>query len=198
MLFFFSKTIFKEEIEVPTPEEIKLLFELSYGTEMYLPIRLAAMCGLRRSELCALQWSDVDFKNKTLSINQALVPDRNENYVLKSTKSRAGMRKVRIPEPVLADLKKYRGIGPVVTLKPGQISRKFYEIRKKHFKRRIRLHDLRHYYASIMLLLGIPDKYAMKFIGHSTPDMLKRTYQHIFKNEEAQFLDRIDDYFSTK
>lgn len=190
--------VFKNEIDVPTKEEVEMLLELSKGTELYLPIQFAAMCGLRRSEICALEWSDIDFKNRMIFVNKAMVPDINNNYVLKSTKSNAGIRYVKIPLPLFNELKKYRGIGRIINLNPGQVSLRFHRLIRKKTNKKIRFHDLRHYYASIMLCLNIPDKYAMKFIGHSTPEMLKRTYQHIFKDEENKFLDVIDNYFSAK
>lgn len=190
--------IFKNEIDVPTKKEVEKLFELSKGTDLYLPIQFAAMCGLRRSEICALEWSDIDFKNRMIFVNKAMVPDISDNYILKSTKSNAGTRYVKIPLPLFNELKKYRGIGKIISLNPEQVSRLFYWLIRKNFTKKIRFHDLRHYYASIMLCLNIPDKYAMKFIGHSTPEMLKRTYQHIFKDEENKFLDVIDSYFSAK
>ena len=68
---------------------------------------------------------------------------------------------------------------------PNQLTDNFCAAREKlGFK--FRLHDLRHYYASVMLRLNTPDKYAMKRMGHSTPTMLKRVYQHLMEEKERE------------
>lgn len=56
---------------------------------------------------------------------------------------------------------------------------------------------LRHLNASVMLLLGIPDKYAMERGGWSTPSVLKSVYQHTFSDERKLVDKRIDDYFNS-
>ena len=61
----------------------------------------------------------------------------------------------------------------------------------------IHFHDLRHLNASVMLLLGIPDKYAMERGGWSTPSVLKSVYQHTFSDERKLVDKRIDDYFNS-
>jgi integrase len=57
-------------------------------------------------------------------------------------------------------------------------------------------HDLRHMSASIMLALGIPDKYAMERGGWSTPSVMKSVYQHTFSAERQAVDDKIDNYFN--
>ena len=58
-------------------------------------------------------------------------------------------------------------------------------------------HDLRHLNASVMLMLGIPDKYAMERGGWSTPNVMKNVYQHTFSEERKLVDERIDDYFNS-
>ena len=57
-------------------------------------------------------------------------------------------------------------------------------------------HDLRHLSASVMLMLNIPDKYAMERGGWSTNSTLKSVYQHTFSEERKQVDKKIDDYFN--
>ena len=59
-----------------------------------------------------------------------------------------------------------------------------------------RFHDLRHYNASVMLALGVPDKYAMQRMGHSTPNMLKTVYQHIMEKAQNEQDKKVNDYMS--
>lgn len=56
-----------------------------------------------------------------------------------------------------------------------------------------RFHDLRHVNASVMMEAKIPDKYSTKRMGHSTPNMLKTTYQHIFREDERLYDDVIEE-----
>ena len=58
------------------------------------------------------------------------------------------------------------------------------------------IHSLRHANASAMLKLNIPDKYAMERMGHSTPNMLKQVYQHIFRDEQTKVANKMNDYFN--
>lgn len=56
-------------------------------------------------------------------------------------------------------------------------------------------HDLRHLSASVMLMLGVPEKYAMERGGWKTPHVMKAVYQHTFSSERERVDARINDYF---
>lgn len=60
---------------------------------------------------------------------------------------------------------------------------------------RYRFHDLRHYQASVMLALGVPDKYAMQRMGHASINMLKNVCQHTMASKEKEVSYQIDDFF---
>lgn len=185
----------KKEVEIPTIQSIQKLFKFVENTEMEIPIKLAAMAGLRRSEICALQWKDIDFKKRTISIERALVMDEFGSFVVKTTKSFCGTRKIPIAPPLYDLLFKNRGLGNVTNLKPQQISLRFYRLQTHVSESHMRFHDLRHFFASVALLVGMPDKYAMKIVGHSTVEMLKK-YQHTFNEEELFFYNKICNFFS--
>lgn len=187
----------KKEVVIPTSERVQELFGQVENSEIEIPIKLAAMCGLRRSEICALQWADIDFKNKIISINKALVPDEIGDFVLKTTKSYSSTRIVGVPRPLFEVLQKKRGIGKIVTFSPAALTARFFKLQKNNPENRVGLHELRHYFASVMLSLGIPDKYAMKFIGHSSVAMLKH-YQHSFTSKEALFAQKINAFFENE
>lgn len=69
-------------------------------------------------------------------------------------------------------------------------------MQKKLGMKEFRFHDLRHYNASIMLALGIPDKYAMQRIGHASNTILKNVYQHTMEQKQNEFSITLDEYFS--
>lgn len=182
----------KTQIVIPTESDIKLLLKYA-DPEMQLAIKLGAFMGLRRSEICAITYDDVNFKTNKIFINKALVINEKKEYVVKGTKTTSGTRLLDIPDTVLDTLK---SVSLPLSLKPSQISDRFIDISKKS-EVKCRFHDLRHFYASVMLLLGVPDKYAMERMGHATTNMLKTVYQHTFEEKQAEITNRLNDFFNT-
>ena len=186
----------KPEISIPTTEELMALIDAAEG-DMKMAIKLSAFMGLRRSELCAITWEDIDLKNKKLKINKAKVMDSKGQYVIKGTKTTNSTRTLDIPQVVLADLQVIENkTGELLSIVPNRMFKRYETIVKKAGIKHCRFHDLRHYYASIMLALGVPDKYAMERMGHSTNNMLKTVYQHTFETKQAEITDRLNGFFS--
>ena len=79
---------------------------------------------------------------------------------------------------------------------PDTISKEFIDIRNA-LGLKCRFHDLRHYNASIMLALNVPDKYAMKRMGYSTPATLKKVYQHTMQDKEKEVTSTINSQMSS-
>lgn len=188
---------YKTDIYIPTTEEVQLLIKETIGTPLELPILLAAYMGLRRSEIVALEWSCVNFKNKKLTIRQATVMGMNNEEVTKKPKSFAGQRTIDIPKPVMDALQQHRNDAPihVVPLTGAAIFNRFRKLQKKLGMTEFRFHDLRHYNASVMLALGIPDKYAMERIGHASNAILKNVYQHTMQEKQSEFSVTLDNFF---
>ena len=174
----------KKEPYIPTEEEVAALIASVSGTEYEIPFKLAAYCGLRRSEICALAFDDT--KNGYVVVNKALVSDRSGGFSLKKPKTYAGYRKIKLPQNV-----KIKGEGsmPITALTPHALSQKCRRLSGGKFS----IHDLRHFYASMLLRLGVPNKYAAAQMGHSGEEMLKRVYQHIFPDAAAEFDTLISD-----
>lgn len=185
------------DINIPENETIKKIMEYVRSTDMEIPILLAACGGLRRSEIAALTYDDFDFNKNTVTINKAVVQNDDGNWCLKNTKTTSSKRTVELPTEVIkkiADRKNNNQI--LIPIKPNVISSRFkkilHDLNIPHF----RFHDLRHYNASVMLALGIPDKYAMARMGHSTPNMLKKVYQHLMTEKEKEVNENINNFFN--
>lgn len=167
----------KYDYHLPTQDEITALLSYTEGKELHTAILLAACLGLRRGEICALKWTDFDWKNKTVKINKATVQSE-EGWATKNPKSYAGYRILSLSDGLIAELKKVKSKGPVISASPAQLSNRFVRavnaLKLEHF----RFHDLRHFNASLMMSEGIPDKYAIERMGHSTAAILKSVYQH--------------------
>ena len=188
----------KKEIQVPTHEQVKSLIDKSKDTYLEPVVLLAAYAGLRRSELCALNQEDFsppNTPNPTVYVNKALVRNSNHEWVLKTTKTYSSTRTVPIPKAIFNRLlETLPSDGQIITHTPDSITRSFSDL-VKSLNLKMRLHDLRHYYASVMLSLNIPDKYAISLMGHSTDNMLKAVYQHQMADKRAEVINDLTSFF---
>lgn len=184
----------KSLIIVPEDQEVEaLLAFFKDDPETQTALMIAAIVGMRRGEICALEWEDVHdgriFVTKALSLN-----DQYE-YEVKAPKTYDGFRVVLIPKQlekkILSLKKKDREDERIFHFTPNALTDRFITARKK-LGFQWRLHDLRHYNASVMLSIGVPDKYAMQRMGHSTTNMLKTVYQHTFSNREIEVSDMVN------
>lgn len=188
----------KKEIVIPSQEKLLVLLDEVAGTRLEIPVLLGACAGLRRSEIAALNLNkDVDYKNNKITINKAMVNDSHGNWVIKSPKAYASYRTIDIPEWVVQKLDAARKDPEYQMMHPSHISTAFIKKVKKLDLGDISFHNLRHYYASLMLSLNVPDKYAMQRMGHSTPNMLKTVYQHLIDEKNNEVTDTINSFFDT-
>ncbi len=187
----------KSHITIPSHGDVQKLVDAIRGTEMETVLMLASALGLRRSEICALTWDDIDMAACTISISKAMVLADDRTWSVKSPKTTASHRTVTIPDALHKHL---RGLqqtpGPIIGINPDAITKRFIRLRNKH-KVNCRFHDLRHYYASLMLALGIPDKYAMQRMGHETDNMLKTVYQHLMDDKDQEVDRSINEKLNT-
>lgn len=178
----------KKELYIPTREEVDALVRFVQNTEWEVPVLLAAYCGLRRGEIAALTWDDIDFEHDIIHINKALGVTDDNTYHIKQPKSYAGYRDADMPnivKIVLLRLSKERK--PLIAISINTISNKFPGVLQRANLHPYRFHDLRHYFASRLLALGVPDLYVIRIIGHSTTSMLKEHYQHILSDEDRKY-----------
>ena len=189
---------YKSDIYIPTDEEVSQLVKASIDTPLELSILLAAFMGLRRSEIIALKWDDIDFQNKKMTIDEATVLNIDNEPTTKKPKTVSGQRTIDIPASVLDALNRHRTDDniQVVPLTGAAIYKRFKRLQKQLGMNDFRFHDLRHYNASVMLALGIPDKYAMERIGHSSNAILRNVYQHTMKKKQSEFSSQLDDFFN--
>lgn len=187
----------KPEIRIPNEDEIKVILQNCVGTNMELPILLAIWMGLRASEIAGLTWSCID--GNYIHIKQAMVQDENGTNILKTTKTTSGDRYILAPNYILDLINQQPHKDDfIVHYDRRQIYRRWVRLLKKWGLPHYRFHDLRHASASVSLMLGIPDKYSMQRMGHSTDNMLKTTYQHTLRQKEDQYAGEINKYFEEK
>lgn len=180
----------------PSDADVRYLIE-SACPELQKAICLAAFGSLRRGEVSALTYRDVDRDKHTVTIHSDIVRDPDGKWIHKDhPKTDASYRTVELPEEIIDFL----GVGQlddyVVDLKnPSCITDRF-ETLKKRLEIDIRFHDLRGYCASIMAALGISDTYAQRRGGWSSTDVLKSVYQNVMSDQDKMFTNRLNQHFS--
>ncbi len=186
-------------LSIPQDAQVQtLLAESRKDPQLHAAILLSALGGLRRSEICALTPEDIDLDACTVSVNKAKVLDASRILVTKAPKSYAGTRIVHYPKDALNLVLKAHltDSETLLAITPDIITKRFYRLCRR-LNMEFRFHDLRHYTASILLALGVPDKYAMEIMGHATNATLKQIYQHTMDEKRKEVADRMTAYFSS-
>ena len=165
--------------------EMKKLIEVSKGTSLETPIMIEAYTGLRRGELLALRWTDIDFVNKSIRVERNLecikgvrteitpktdssirtisIPDELVNYLQALKKKSARKSLVKKPKTDLIIHNK-KGLA----MNPSTLSSAFGKLLKETGMKRIRFHDLIHSHATILLEeYGLSIKAISERLGHS-------------------------------
>lgn len=176
----------KSDIYVPSEAEIEHLIRSIKGTELLKAILLAAFGSLRRSEVCAMAEDDLDRDGGVIHVNKALVWAVSKEWVIKPPKSKAGYRDVTMPSFVMDALIPAEGTNRIVNLVPTTVTNQFAKALKKAGLQHFRFHDLRHYQASILHAMGVPDKYIMERGGWKTDSTLKNIYQHTMSDKRKE------------
>lgn len=180
------------DLYIPTDNEIKQLLDFVKGTEMELPILLAAFGPMRRGEICALESDDIS--GSIVHVNKNMVLNQDLEWIIKTPKSYAGDRFIDFPNFVA---KKWQGIhGRIVDLNPDVITKRFEHCLKGAGLPHFRFHDLRHYSASIQHALGVPDAYIMQRGGWSNDGVLKAVYRHALSDKAKEYSDIANNHFN--
>lgn len=185
--------------EFPMPNEI---FEAIKGTDIELPCLLAMWLSLTMSEIRGIDCSAI--RGDVLSIEKVKVYVKNEDHEKRSGKTSYRIRRHRLPEYLMnlvINTESYQEYlqtkqdGPLITFKPYSIYKRWKKIAIAHGWE-MSFHDLRAESASIMLMLGIPDKYAAER-GGWTPSspIMKTVYQQTFSEQRLLVDEKINDYF---
>ena len=208
----------KYTAEVYDEKEVQALLNAIKGTDMELPLMIDINLGLRRGELLGLKWKHIDFEKGLVSIEDNMVEVKKEvsadRLLTKSPKSASGQRVIPISSALNEYLKKahtdylLRKLkmgkdffdGDYVVCqengkpyKPNSFTDKFNNFLKKNKLKHIRLHDLRHTNATLMLTQGISPKVAQMRLGHSDYSTTMNIYSHVLKSVETEAAEKIEN-----
>jgi len=201
-------------------ERLNNTFNLFSQTKFYLPILIAGVMGLRRSEVLGLKWNAIDFEKKTLEVRHTLVKVNKDHKTIiicsDLLKTSSSYRILPIPDKLISLLKiekkeqvlnymknpkmygkEYLGYlcldknGSI--LKPDSVSNAFSRRMLKNGQK-TRFHDLRHTCASILASLGLTLKEISEWLGHSSISVTSDIYIHLFYQKKVAIAEKINEY----
>jgi integrase len=157
----------------PSDDEIQALYKAAYPT-LRLCVSLA-MCGLRRGEICALEYSDI--RDNIAHIHADMIKDKNGKWIIKPRPKTADSdRYVLLPPFVMDQIG--TGKGRIIKINPNTVTKQFDKYREK-LGCSFTFHGIRRYYASTAAVLGIPDLYVADMGGWGRgSSALKTVYQN--------------------
>ena len=148
------------------------------------------MTGLRRGEICSLQWSDFDGDTGTLKVCRTLHSQRKGEYTVGETKTNQGMRTIILPHSVTDILRRRRAdtisqwifpdpVKPEDPVNPNAAYRHMKTLLQRAGLPSIRFHDLRHTFATHALTSGVDAKTLSGILGHTNASFTLDTYTHV-------------------
>lgn len=215
----------KKEVYIPefyTDDELIELIEVIKTQKLELPLTLGIIYGLRREEILGLTWNAIDFKNKSITIRKTVgrgkydavtqflikdIPKNKSSYrtlpmfdfiadLLKKYKEKYKLNEKIFGNTYITDYKDFICLmdnGELV--KPDYVDRTFSRILKENGFRHIRLHDLRHSCATLLLRNGVPLPEIQKWLGHSNIITTQR-YSHLNQNDKSIPANMIETKFN--
>jgi integrase len=166
---------------------------------------LTAMTGMRRGEVLGLRWSDIDLEAERLAVQRSVTCTGYQVHTT-PTKTRTSRRPIDLDQRTVSVLTEWRAVqaaelggdsraGVVFTRANGQpvhphvLSQTFERVQVKAGLPRIRLHDLRHTHATLLLKAGVPLKVVSERLGHSSPAFTMAVYQHVLPGMQRDAAD---------
>jgi integrase len=186
------------------------LIEAAREMPLFMPILLGVRCGLRRGEVVALRWRNVDLERGQISV-VASAEQTDQGVREKETKSGKG-RTIVLSAAEVEELRTHRArqaegllaLGVRLTddhhvvaradgqpLQPRSLTHAFVKFARQHGFQ-IRLHDLRHSHATHMLASGVHPKIAQERLGHSSVGITLDLYSHVLPGMQAEAVSKVD------
>lgn len=215
----------KEEVQHFTDDELKILISSLEGNVYKELILIALGTGLRRGELLALTWNDVDLKKYNIKVNKSLSKvyligadgSRERKQIIQIPKTKGSIRDVSFPDNlVLAfnNLKlkqkryklkcgaSYEESDYIFTTSSGSLidvtnlSHAWENILKKANLPHKKFHALRHTFATILFQNEVPLKTVSKLLGHSSIEMTGNIYTHVIPKEKSNAVEKLKYIFN--
>jgi len=208
----------RSEVQAWDKAEVTAFLEGIKGTTYYPIFYLALYTGMRRSEILALRWQDVDLLLGQVYVSRSLHRLKGGELVFRSTKSDKGRRTIALPPSAVLLLREHRekqqlekammdstlgeddlvfGHPDGTPFVPDTITHVWQKILKKSEIKRIRLHDARHTHATVLPAQGVHPKIVQERLGHSSIQMTIDTYSHVLPGLQEAAALRFDEFLQT-
>jgi integrase len=180
---------------VPTDDQVKALLD-NAREDIRLAVALAAVGTLRRGEVCALRHRDVFRDKLAVYIHSDMILNKNNEWIYKDMpKTSDSVRWVTLPVELIDMIPEGEPEEFVIGSTPAAVSDAFARLRSR-LGLKCRFHDLRHYAASILHAIGVPDQYIMERGGWATDGTLKAVYRNTLADQNKYFNDKAVEHFS--
>lgn len=190
----------KKEMLFWSPEEFSLFIKEIAREDYALFFRFLYLTGCRRGEALALTWSDVDLKNGTVSITKSVsnkAHDEGKSYTITTPKNAGSNRTISIPSFLCDALRKAQKkaqegdqyvFGGKDPFPPTNLERTLTKAAAAAGVKRIRIHDLRHSCASLLIHKGVSIVAVSRHLGHTTVEQTLNTYSHMMPDDRTMIL----------
>jgi integrase len=202
----------RPEVRALAPHEVHALLDAAKGDRFEAILTVAIAVGLRRGEALGLRWSDIDLDAAVVRVRRALVfVDGDLRFV--DPKTKRSRRTIPLPSVSVQALREHRRrqaakrlvAGPDWTdqdlvfqsatggpMDPNNLGRHFRALCDRAGIGRVRLHDLRHTCASLLLAQNVHPRVVMEILGHSGIAITRDTYSHVLPELQREAADRMD------
>jgi integrase len=202
---------------VVDPPLLQKLLDAAGGDPLEAAVALAASTGMRRGEILALTWADLNREMSQLQVRRTLQPTRS-GLLFEHPKTSRSRRTVALPafigpylERQRARQKERRGLcaawqehdlvvdrGDGGPLNPDTLSSAWRRFLKRHKLPAVRFHDLRHAHATLMLIQGVHPKIVSERLGHASVGITLDTYSHVLPSMQTEAVEAFDRLFPTQ
>jgi len=190
----------RKDMSVWDSIELNQFLSVAKDSPYYELYFLALYTGMRRSELLALRWIDIDFIYSQVYVNRGMQRLKDNTFIFTEPKSERSRRTIALSPSAILLMRDYKEqqereakeLGTTLNdtdlifsridgtpLRPNTVTRCWNEAAKKAGVKVIRLHDARHTHASLMLKQGVHPKIVQERLGHSSISMTLDTYSHV-------------------
>lgn len=203
--------------ETDTKRLITLLDDepIQYKTMIILLI----YTGIRRGELCGLEWKDIDFSNRTMNIVRTSQYIGNKKLITKEPKTKSGIREIILSHTacrLLLEYKQWQNYNIIelgelwnntdrlftqsngLPIYPDTVTDWFAKFIKKHNFPHVTLHSLRHTNASLMIAEGADVCTVSKRLGHANTSTTLNIYAHALKSKDLEIADKLENILSNQ
>jgi len=208
----------RNQMQIWSAEELGRFLEAAKETQYYAMFHLLFASGMRRSEVLALRWCDVDLTLCQAYVTRSLQHLADGTFTFKQPKTARGRRAIALPPSTALILKGHREkqaldrafVGKMTReddlvfshldgkpLLPNSITHAWGKLVKRTGLKYIRLHDARHTHASLMLKQGVHPKIVQERLGHASIQITLDTYSHVAPGLQEAAAARFDEVFQT-